>query len=130
MGLEEQDHYNDLIGQLNFFSTISPEQIRVAIEINKSAIVGLMVLDGHELDHLYVHVDCQRLGIGSRLLREAKEKSPERIELYTFQKNTGAQGFYSNHGFTEIARGYADPVGNPWATSKEDLADIKYCWTP
>lgn len=130
MGLKEQDHQSDVVGQLNFFSTINPELIRVAMDTRKSGIVGMMVLDQHELDHLYVHVDYQGLGIGTRLLKEARQKSPQRIELYTYQKNQPAQKFYRKYGFTEVARGYADLENNPWASSEEELADIKYCWTP
>lgn len=129
MGLVEQENYSDLIDQLNFFSTIETSKIRVAINTNDSSIIGLLVQDGRFVEQLYVHVEYQQQGIGSRLLNEAKEVSPNCVELATFQRNIGAQSFYRKHGFVEINRGYAVHLGNPWATSKEDLADIKYRWT-
>ena len=128
MGLEEQNNFDDLVGQLNFFSTIEPNKIRVAIDPNCSTIIGLLVLDGRELEQLYVHVNYQNQGIGSRLLNEARYISSECLELNTFQRNVGAQTFYDGQGFVEINRGYANRKDNPWAASKEDLADIRYRW--
>ena len=130
MGLEEQNRLDDTLGQLQFFSSIKPEHIRVAIDPESTRIVGLMVLVEHELEQLYVHVDYQKSGIGSRFLTDARRRSPECIELYTFQKNRIAQKFYLRHGFTEIARGYADPAHNPWADDRQQLADIRYRWVP
>jgi hypothetical protein len=45
-------------------------------------------------------------------------------------QNTGAQAFYLAHGFREIERGQADAADNPWATTTEQLADIRYRWDP
>jgi len=115
--------------QLDYFCAIDPTSIRIAIDCSSSTIAGLMVLTSGELDHLYINVEYQGSGLGSRLLNEAKLQSPQSIELYTFQKNSRAQGFYESHGFSEIERGYAEFESNPWASSKEELADIKYKWT-
>ncbi len=130
MGLEAQNRLSELVPQLDYFSTIEPASIRVAVEPEDAAIVGMMVLSGSALDHLYIHVDYQGCGLGSRFLRLAKEESPAGIELYTFQKNTGARKFYESHGFVEIERGFAAALSNPWATRKDELADIRFRWTP
>jgi ribosomal protein S18 acetylase RimI-like enzyme len=129
MNIQEQNHSDELSGQLNYFCTIDPTSIRIAIDCSSSTIAGLMVIASGELDHLYINVEYQGSGLGSRLLNEAKLESPQSIELYTFQKNSRAQVFYESHGFSEIERGYAELEGNPWASSKEELADIKYKWT-
>ena len=130
MGLEEQNRLSELVAQLDYFSTIEPASIRVAVETENAAIVGMMVLSGSALDHLYIDVDYQGCGLGSRFLRLAKEESPAGIELYTFQKNRGARNFYESHGFVEIERGFADDQSNPWATRKDELADIRFRWAP
>ena len=70
------------------------------------------------------------MGIGSTFLAEAKARSPTGLELFTFQRNAAARGFYLSHGFVEIERGHADFESNPWAESKDQLADIKYRWMP
>jgi ribosomal protein S18 acetylase RimI-like enzyme len=129
MGLQEQNHNDDVNRQLDYFCSIEPTSIRIAIDTSSSTIAGLMVFASGQLDHLYIKVAYQGSGLGSKLLNEAKVLSPEGIELYTFQKNSQAQGFYESHGFVEIERGFAEPEDNPWASSKEELADIKYRWT-
>ncbi|MBT4162724.1 MAG: GNAT family N-acetyltransferase [Gammaproteobacteria bacterium] len=130
MNLEEQNHIDELTDQLDYFSSISPASIQIAIDCRSSAVAGLMVLVSGKLDHLYVNVGYQGIGLGSKFLTEAKLRSPQGIELYTFQKNIRAQSFYKHHGFREVERGYADFESNPWASSKEELADIKYRWVP
>ena len=130
MGLAEHDPHHAVADQLAYFSTVSPETVRVAMDPKSNDIVGMTVLDGGILQHLYVHVDYQGIGIGSTFLAEAKARSPTGMELFTFQRNVTAQGFYLSHGFVEIERGYADFEGNPWAESRDQLADIKYRWTP
>src|SRR4051812_17162424 len=50
-------------------------------------LVGYMLIDGENLDHLYVRPGWQRRGIGLALLRKAKELSPQRLQLWTFQRN-------------------------------------------
>ena len=105
-----------------------PALSRVTMDVRTSQIVGLLTLSGDALDHLFVHVDYQRAGIGKTLLDEAKARSPQGLTLCTFQRNTGAQQFYLSQGFVETARGFASFDGNPWAQSKSDLADIRYEW--
>ncbi len=130
MNLPEQNRSDELHHQLDYFCSINPDGIQVAIDCSSSAIAALMVLVPGELDHLYVGVEYQGFGLGSRFVQEAKRLSPLGIELFTFQKNTRAQRFYLSRGFVEIERGFADLGTNPWASSKEDLADIKYRWQP
>src|SRR5215469_11173907 len=53
-------------------------------------VVGYMLIDGENLDHLYVRAGWQRRGIGLSLLTKAKDLSPLRLELWTFQRNRNA----------------------------------------
>ena len=128
MGLEEHNHQAEVQVQLEYFSTIDPETIRVVMNVELTMIVGMIVLNNTKLEHLYIHVDYQGNGLGVMLLDEAKKKSPTGLELYTFQKNYRAQAFYQKNGFFEVERGYADRAINPWVRTRGDLADIRYCW--
>ncbi len=130
MSLEEHNRLDELYGQLKYFSAIDPATISIALDKSTSVIASFMVLSQGMLDHLYVAVEYQGYGIGSHFLNQAKAQSPNGLELFTFQKNHGAQSFYLSHGFHEVHRGHADSADNPWATSAEDLADIKYRWEP
>lgn len=130
MKLPEQNQFDDLSPQLDYFCAIDPTSVRIAIDRSSSTIAGVMVLASGQLDHLYINVEYQGLGLGSQLLNEAKARSSNGIELFTFQTNSQAQRFYERHGFFEIAHGYAKLEDNPWASSKEELADVRYRWTP
>lgn len=85
-------------------------------------IVGYMLIDGADLNHLYVRPGWQRRGIGLSLLTKAKALSPRRLELWTFQRNTSARAFYEAHGFRAVA--YTD------GCNEENEPDVKYEWGP
>jgi ribosomal protein S18 acetylase RimI-like enzyme len=85
-------------------------------------IAGFMALVGDRLEHLYILPSYQRQGIGSQLLGKAKQLSPQRLELYVFQKNTPARSFYQAHGFAEVESG--DGSGN-----EEQEPDVRCVWT-
>jgi GNAT superfamily N-acetyltransferase len=84
-------------------------------------IVGVLALQGEDLDQLYLLPGWYRRGIGSLLLAKAKELSPTRLTLFTFQRNVRARAFYEAHGFHIIEMG--DGTGN-----EEGEPDILYEW--
>jgi GNAT superfamily N-acetyltransferase len=63
-------------------------------------LVGLLVLDGHWVDQLYVDPDWFGRGSGSALLVLAKQLHPTGLDLWTFASNRGARRFYERHGFS------------------------------
>ena len=86
-------------------------------------IVGMMVLDDHMLDQLYVAPGETGKGLGSRFLDLAKGRSPAGIDLYTFQVNAYARQFYERRGFVEVERGDG-------STNEERQPDVRYAWRP
>jgi GNAT superfamily N-acetyltransferase len=84
-------------------------------------IVGFLSLAGDHLDHLYVRPGYYRQGIGDRLLAQAKALSPQRLRLFTFQRNERARAFYEGRGFVAIDA--SDGSGN-----EEGEPDILYEW--
>ena len=87
--------------------------------LENNNVVGLMATDGKFVNQLYVHPEFQRIGIGSRLLTLAKERSLGKLRLYTFEVNICAQQFYEKHEFKIIGRGN---------DNEEKLPDILYEW--
>ncbi|WP_306226665.1 GNAT family N-acetyltransferase [Bosea beijingensis] len=92
-------------------------------------ILGFLCLDGEDLDQLYLLPGEFRRGIGSSLLAKAKERSPERLHLFTFQRNTAARAFYERHGFrlVDLNDGERNEEGEPdalyeWRQSFSDGA--------
>lgn len=81
--------------------------------------MAVMVLDGDELDQLYVHPDWTNRGVGSALLRLAQHQRPSGLTLWTFQSNRAAQRFYERHGFVAVS--HTDGSGN-----EERAPDIRY----
>ena len=107
MGLEEQNLFGEVSRQLDFLSAIDPASIHIALDPGFSAVLGFMVLSDGELDHLYVRVGYQGMGLGTALLNLAKLQSPAGIELFSFQRNRAAHSFYERRGFKEVGRGFA-----------------------
>jgi diguanylate cyclase (GGDEF)-like protein len=82
-------------------------------------VVAFLTL-GERIDHLYVHPDHHRQGLGSALLRAAQAARP-RLELWVFQRNAGAIAFYKAHGFevVEVTEG---------ANNEEQEPDFLMAW--
>ncbi|TXS42945.1 GNAT family N-acetyltransferase [Streptomyces sp. OR43] len=85
--------------------------------------VGFVSVDGDEIEQLYLRPDMRRRGIGTRLLAKARERSPQGLGLYTFQRNADARAFYERHGFTAV--GFDDGSRN-----EENEPDVRYRWSP
>jgi GNAT superfamily N-acetyltransferase len=86
-----------------------------------AALAGVLVLDGDELDQLYVAPELTGRGIGSALVEHAKRLRPDGLALWTFQSNAGARRFYARHGFVEVRR--TDGRDN-----EERSPDVRYAW--
>jgi GNAT superfamily N-acetyltransferase len=84
-------------------------------------IVAMMVLTPGWVNHLYVHPDRARRGIGAALLRLAKSREPP-LQLWTFQANQPARAFYARHGFAEVE--FTDG-----ATNMERAPDVRLVWS-
>ena len=86
-------------------------------------VVGFMRIVGDDLDQLYLMPGYYRRGIGTKLLDRAKEISPEKLRLFTFQVNQRARNFYERHGFCVVDM-------NDGERNEEKEPDILYEWKP
>jgi ribosomal protein S18 acetylase RimI-like enzyme len=118
LGIYEVHSFDD---HLDFVCSNLVKNTTVFLAIHKphDSVVGIMALHGAELNQLYVHIDFQRIGIGTQLLNVAKQVSTGKLQLHTFEVNSNAQAFYEKHGFTLIGRG---------CENEEGLPDIRYQW--
>lgn len=98
--------------------TVAPSN-RVLVALVGGRLVGFIAASNEHIDQLYVHLDYQGIGIGSRLLQWAKDNSRGRLSLFTFERNDRAQKFYEARGFRIIGRGFEEN----W-----QLPDIRYEW--
>jgi GNAT superfamily N-acetyltransferase len=84
-------------------------------------VVAIIALTDDMVDQLYVAPGWTGKGIGSRLIRLAKSRRPNGLDLYTFQVNARARRFYERHGFVAVELG--DGSGN-----EEGQPDVRYAW--
>lgn len=87
------------------------------------AVVGFMALDGDDIDQLYLKPGHYRQGIGMKLIAKAKERSPQRLQLFCFQRNARGRAFYEAQGFRIVDL-------NDGSRNVEHEPDILYEWIP
>ena len=80
-----------------------------------------LTLISDDLDQLYLRPRYYRRGIGSLLLTKTKERSAERLRLFTFQRNERARAFYEAHGFRIVNL-------NDRSRNEEGEPDVLYEW--
>ncbi len=83
-------------------------------------LIGFIAFRDGFIDHLYVLPNHQMLGLGTRLLDQAKA-AQSRLRLWTFQRNEGARNFYERNGLIQID--ITDGSGN-----EEREPDVLYEW--
>lgn len=98
---------------------IAAHEVLVARESGRA--VGFLVRDGDAIPALYLAECARGRGIGARLLTAAKA-GQDRLTLWTFVANEGAQRFYRREGFVEAER--TDGAGN-----EAGLPDVRLEWT-
>ena len=87
----------------------------------EGSIVGMMALSSEMLDQLYVAPAWTGHGIGTRLVELAKRRRPGGLDLYTFQVNHKARGFYERREFTEVSLGDG-------SANEEGQPDVRCAW--
>ncbi|MEE3326383.1 MAG: GNAT family N-acetyltransferase [Myxococcota bacterium] len=127
VGVEEDTRAEAFDEHLEFLRSLDPAFIRVAWDASGNRIAGFMRKEGSHICDLFIHTECQRMGLGSRFIRQAKDEEAF-LSLNTFELNQGARRFYEAHGFVVAGRGFASAEDNPWSTSQEQRADIQYEW--
>ena len=127
IGVEEDTRLEAVNEHLEFLRSLNHEFIQVALEATSRMVIGFMRVEEHVIRDLFIHVDYQRQGLGSRFIQQARKEN-DFLSLSTFELNKGAQKFYDVMGFVITDRGFASFEGNSWATSKDQLADITYEW--
>jgi ribosomal protein S18 acetylase RimI-like enzyme len=95
----------------------------VSVWDKEGAILGFIVLGDATVEYLYVEPEMTGRGIGSALLKYAKERLSHGFSLWTFQENDGARRFYERHGLRIIR--LTDGAGN-----EEKTPDALYAWRP
>lgn len=107
----------------DWFSYVVVPQYETWVAVAEVFVVGLLVLDGEELEQLYLDPSWRGRGIGDRFMDLAKQQRPDGLGLWTFQVNGPARRFYERHSF--IAVEHTDGLRN-----EEHEPDVRYSWKP
>ncbi|MBR0729957.1 GNAT family N-acetyltransferase [Bradyrhizobium japonicum] len=94
---------------------------RVWGRFNDDELTGIIAFQDGWIEQLYVLPAAQGRGIGTELLDVAKAAC-DRLELWTFQRNTPARRFYEARGFTLVEQ-------TDGARNEEREPDARYVWT-
>jgi ribosomal protein S18 acetylase RimI-like enzyme len=86
-------------------------------------VVGLAALSPGHLEQLYLHPDRRRRGIGTLLLRQVQQASPDGFTFFVFARNAAARAFYERAGCRVIA-------ASDGRDNEERQPDVTYEWTP
>jgi GNAT superfamily N-acetyltransferase len=103
-------------------NVLLPSQTVWVAEVD-GEIVGMVSVSEGFVQQLYVLPGYQGLGIGSTLLEKAIELSPNGLELWAFQQNERARGFYERRGFVAVE--FTDGANN-----EERTPDVRYRLMP
>lgn len=83
-------------------------------------IVGVLVLEGDDLDWLWVDPSAQGAGVGGALLEHATTLRPRGLALWVFASNAPARGFYERRGWRAVRTTDGD--------NEEGAPDVRYVW--
>ena len=107
----------------SWFSHVVVPRCETWVATSGGSVVGLLALDGEELDQLYLDPVWRGRGLGDRFIALAKRRRPDGLTLWTFQVNVPARRFYERHGFVPVER-------TDGARNEEREPDIRYLWRP
>jgi GNAT superfamily N-acetyltransferase len=86
-----------------------------------NAMTAIIAVRKDWIDQLYVVPNAQGRGVGSSLLQVA-QGAFDRLQLWTFQRNTRARRFYGARGFVLVEE-------TDGARNEEKEPDARYLWT-
>ncbi|MEV7422608.1 GNAT family N-acetyltransferase [Streptomyces sp. NPDC091212] len=107
----------------NWFSYVVIPRYETWVAVADGSVIGLLALDGEELEQLYLDPSWRGRGVGDRFIDLAKRQRPAGLDLWTFQVNGPAQRFYERHDFVPVE--YTDGLHN-----EEYEPDVRYTWRP
>ncbi|MBN84659.1 MAG: hypothetical protein CMD56_02880, partial [Gammaproteobacteria bacterium] len=74
IGVEEDTRLEAVNEHLEFLRSLNHEFIQVALEATSRMVIGFMRVEEHVIRDLFIHVDYQRQGLGSRFIQQAKDE--------------------------------------------------------
>ncbi len=98
-------------------------RLEVVVAERGGAVLGFLALQDEWVEQLYVDPAAWRSGAGSMLLERARQRRPDGLKLWTFQRNALARAFYRKHDFVEVRE-------TDGSTNEEREPDVMLEWKP
>ena len=92
------------------FHTVILPDTTIWVGVSDDRVVAYLAMKGSYIDRLYVDPSDWRKSWGRRLIRFAKELSPDGLELHTHQENIAARLLYESEGFRVVKFGVSPPA--------------------
>ena len=87
---------------------------RMTVAVGDEQVLGVVALDGHVIDLLWIRADLRGRGIGSVLMDQAESMlaaNHDVAELECFAPNHGSIAFYEARGYTAVRTYYEAASG-------------------
>jgi GNAT superfamily N-acetyltransferase len=98
-------------------------RLEVWVAERDRTVLGFLALQDEWVEQLYVDPGAWRTGTGSMLLKHARQRRPNGLKLWTFQRNALARAFYRKHGFVELRE-------TDGSANEEREPDVLLEWRP
>ena len=105
---------------LDYFSDIVLPKQTVRIALENEEVAGFSAYAEGWLNHLYIHPDFWRKGLGKLLLKDAQSNN-DALQLWTFQDNMAAQDSISLLVFASSKK-------QTGKTTKKRPPDVRLVW--
>ena len=89
-------------------------RMTVAVAVDDGQLLGVVALDGHVIDLVWIRADLRGRGIGSVLMEQAESTlaaDHDVAELECFAPNHSSIGFYEARGYTTVRTYYEAASG-------------------
>ena len=87
---------------------------RMIVAVDDAQVLGVVALDGHVIDLLWIRADLRRRGIGSLLMDQAESMlaaDHNVAEIECFAPNRASLAFYESRGYTAVRTYYEAASG-------------------
>ncbi|NDI34432.1 GNAT family N-acetyltransferase [Chengkuizengella sediminis] len=105
---------------MHYFEEVILKENKIYLALMEQKVTGFIAFNNPVITQLFISLNHQKSGLGTKLLQYIQSISSGYLELYTFQRNLNARAFYKKHQFKETEFGLSEAENNE--------PDVKLAW--